>query len=108
MFQSPIRSLWAATAALSEVAFSCLNAAISARRTSPGSALRDSAIAAATRGQRGGCRFDLRDSGHFTHARTILSSGSARISAATLFACARLLYCFALNMKITPERTQMW
>ena len=87
---------------------SCFNAATSARRTLSGSAPKVSAIAVATRGQRGGSRLDFRDSGHFTHARTIRSSGSARSFAATLLACARLLYGFALNMKIRPERTQMW
>ena len=54
--------------------------------------------------QRGARRLLGRVVGHCSQARTIRSSGSARMVAATLFACARLLYGFALSTKTTPAR----
>ena len=116
MSQPP--SLWAATAALSEVArsgkaglselnaapppdptppngsrrclFSCLNATTIARCTLAGSASTASATSAATRDQRGSRRCDRRDGGHSSHASTSRSALFGRCLTAHLWATERL------------------
>ena len=69
---------------------SAASAAASATRTAAGSAPTAAATWRATVAQRGGRRLLATVTGHSVQARTIRSSGDARSSAATLFACARL------------------
>ena len=85
---------------------SVVRAAASAARTAAGSAPTAAATWRATVAQRGGRRLLGVVVGHSVQARTIRSSGVARMVAATLFACARLLYGFALSTKTVPERNQ--